>query len=134
MDLKTLSADNIEELLVKIIEFTRKRHRIIKSNLKNSKNPEYQPLDLEVEDFSEKLKFALSQHLQNHRLVWSDSENIKFGPKGELKLKPIKDLYAKELMFSDHDEYVEYQVEKLTENTINQKVASQLIKMKKETV
>lgn len=134
MQINKIANDHIDELLMSIIKFTKKRHQLLKANLKNSTDHEYQPLDLEVEIFSEKLNGALCEYLQNKRLVWSDCETIKFGKDGDMRLESIKDLYARELLVTDHDQYVEYQVAKLLENSLNQKVAMQLLESKKTTV
>ena len=127
----SLITDNISEVLVKIIEFTKARHEILSENLSNTENPEFVPKDLAVEEFSSLLQSALKEHIQNKRIVFFDSDNIKFDINSRFKVKAIVDAYAKELLKENRDEYIKLQVNKLLENSLNHKVAAEILRQKK---
>ena len=58
MNLASLITDNIAELLVKIIEFTRTRHKILARNIYNVESPGFVPKDLVTDEFSDLLNCA----------------------------------------------------------------------------
>ncbi len=132
MKLSSLITDNITELLVKVIEFTRIRQKILTQNINNIHNPGFSPKDLAVDDFSELLTNALNEHITNRRLVLCDTDSIKFGPSGSFEAKPKVDRNAKEMLEEDRDKYLELQINKLLENSLNQRVAAELLKQKAE--
>lgn len=130
MNLSSLVTDNITELLVKIIEFTHTRQKILTQNINNIHSPGFVPKDLVVDEFSVVLNDAINEHIQNQRLVLRDTENIKFGISGSFEVKPVVDKYAKELLEENRDKYLELQINKLLENSLNQRVAAKLLKQK----
>jgi len=130
MNLASLITDNITELLVKIIEFTRTRHKILAQNISDIDSPEFVPKDLVADEFSNLLNNAIDEHITNRRLVLRDTENIKFGINGSFEVKPVVDKYAKDLLGENRDEYIELQINKLLENTLNQRVAAELLRQK----
>jgi flagellar basal body rod protein FlgB len=130
MNLPLLITDNITELLVKIIEFTQTRQKILTENINDIHNPGFVPKDLAVGEFSDLLNNAINEHIQNQRLVLCDTESIKFGVSGSFEVKPVTDEYAKELLEEDRDEYIELQINKLLENSLNQRVAAELLRQK----
>lgn len=130
MNLSSLVTDNITELLVKIIEFTHTRQKILTQNINNIHSPGFVPKDLVVDEFSVVLNDAIDEHVQNQRLVLRDTKNIKFGISGSFEVKPVVDKYAKELLEENRDEYIELQINKLLENSLNQRVAAKLLKQK----
>ena len=130
MNLSSPVTDNITELLVKIIEFTDTRQKILTQNINNIHSPGFVPKDLVVDEFSVVLNDAIDEHIQNQRLVLRDTENIKFGISGSFKVKPVVDKYAKELLEENGDKYLELQINKLLENSLNQRVAAKLLKQK----
>ncbi len=130
MNLSSPVTDNITELLVKIIEFTHTRQKILTQNINNIHSPGFAPRDLVVDEFSAALNEAINEHIQNQRLVLRDTENIKFGIYGSFEVKPVIDKYAKELLEENRDEYIELQINKLLENSLNQRVAAKLLKHK----
>jgi flagellar basal body rod protein FlgB len=129
-----LITDNVTELLVKIIEFTRHRHKILAQNISNINSPGFVPRDLAAEEFSDLLDNAIDEHITNHRLMLRDTENIKFGFEGAFEVKPVVDIYARELLRKSRDDYIELQVSKLLENTINQRLAAELLRQKRGMV
>jgi flagellar basal body rod protein FlgB len=134
MNLPSLVTDNITELLVKIIEFTYTRQKILIGNIHCSQSFGFIPRDLAVDEFSELLHDAITEHTQNQRLLLRDTENIKFGVAGSFEAKPVVDNYAKVLLEENHDEYLELQINKLLENSLNQRVAAELLKENQEMI
>jgi len=130
MNLTSLVTDNITELLVKIIEFTQSRQKILIRNIDNIHNPGFVPKDLAVDEFSDLLNNAINEHNRSQRLLLCDTENIKFGSAGSFEVRPTADKYAKELLEENRDEYLELQISKLLENSLNQRVAAELLRQK----
>ena len=134
MNLTSLITDNITEILVKIIEFTYTRQKILTRNITNVNNPGFIPKKLAVNEFSNLLNNALDEHIRNQRLIMRDTENIKFGAKGSVEVKPMVDENSKELLEKNRDEYLKVQINKLFENSLNQRVAAELLRQKQGTV
>jgi len=134
MNLTALITDNITEVLVKIIEFTQIRQKILTQNVNNIHSAGFVPKDLEVDEFSDLLNNAINEHSQSRRLLLCDTENIKFGTGGSFGVKPVVDEYAKELLEENRDEYLELQINKLLENSLNQRVAAELLRQKQGAI
>ena len=134
MNLTSLITDNISEILVKIIEFTHTRQKIIIRNITCMNNPGFIPQKVAVKEFSGLLNSAIDEHIQNHRLILRDTENIKFGTSGNFDVKPTVDKHSKLLLEKNRDEYLEVQIKKLLENSLNQRVAAELLRKKQNTV
>lgn len=123
-------ADNISDVLMKIICFTRLRRRVLHKNLHQADAVAFVPHDLPVDEFAEVLNGALAEHLQHHRLLFRDTPNIKFGPRGTMEIRPIADPQAHALRQMERDEYTELQINKLLENCVNRRVAEALLRKK----
>ena len=134
MNLTSLITDNITELLVKIIKFTQTRQKILTRNITNVNNPKFVPKELAVNEFSGSLNNAIDEHIQNQRLILRDTENIKFGISGSFEIMPIIDEYSKKLLEKKRDEYLKLQIDKLLENSLNQRVAAELLRQKQKTI
>ena len=134
MNLMSLLTDNITDILIKIVKFTRTRQKILIQNIINVQDPGFIPKELEVDEFSDVLNNAIDEHVRNNRLVLRDTENIKFGDSGNVELKPIVDEHGIKLLEEDRDEYIERQINKLWENSLNQKFAAELLKQKQGTI
>ena len=132
MNLTSLATDNITEILVKIIEFTHIRQKIIIRNITKMNNPEFIPKKLAVKEFSGLLNNAINEHIQNQRLLLRDTESIKFGTSGSFEVKPTVDKQSKFLLEKNRDEYLEVQINRLLENSLNQRVATELLRQKQE--
>ena len=130
MNLASLIVDNIGELLVKIIEFTQTRQKILSRNINNVHSFDFVPKDLAVDEFSELLNGAIEEHIRSGRLMLRDTGNIKFGVSGSFEAKPVADEYAKELLEENRDDYLELQISKLLENSLNQRAATELFRQK----
>lgn len=130
MNLPTLTADNITELLLKIIEFTQTRQKILIRNINSIHTDGFVPKDLPVDEFSTLMHQAIYEHACTRRLVLHDGKNIKFGIAGTFNALPVIDEQAKYLLERDPDEYLRIQITKLMENSLNQKIATELLKQK----
>ena len=130
MELLSSIPDNISDVLVKIVRFTELRRGILHGNIRNVNTAEFVPQDLPVGEFARMLDVAIAEHLQNQRLLFRDTANIRFGPAGQMRVRPIGDASAHALLKTNPDEYVELQVDKLTENRLNRRVAEELFKQK----
>jgi flagellar basal body rod protein FlgB len=133
MNLSLPITDNITEILVKIIKFTKTRQQILMQNINNVHNPAFAPKDLAVlavDEFCGLLDGAIQEHLRSRCLVLCDTENVKFGAEGTFKVKPIPDEHARKLLEKNRNEYLELQMNKLLENSLNQKVAAELLRQK----
>jgi len=134
MKLISLISDNICEVLVKIIEFTNTRQKILTENINNIHKSGFVPKDLAVDEFSELLHSAIEEHIRNRRLVLCDTKNIKFGIDGSFKVEPVEDKSAEILFKEKKEEYLELQINKLLENSINQRFAAELLKYKQQMI
>ena len=130
MNLTSLITDNITEILIRIVKFTQSRQKILVQNIINIQSPGFVPRDLEVDEFSTVLNNAIDEHVQNRHLLLYDTENIKFCTAGDLELRPIVDEHAEKLLEEDRDAYIEWQIDKLWENSLSQKVATELLRQK----
>jgi len=130
MRLSTPVTDNLTEVLSKIQDFTIQRHRVLMANLAGASDPGYRPLDLPVEEFAVIMDMAVTEHTRSSRLLFCDSNNVKFGPAITCSAQPVLDNHAAELLARDKNEYIEHQLTKLSENTLNQKIAVELLKIK----
>jgi flagellar basal body rod protein FlgB len=130
MKLPTSAADNITELLLKVIDFTQTRQKILIQNINQMHMGDFVPKDLPVDEFSNLMALALSEHSNSQRLVFCDGQNIKFGAGGSFDVMPIIDEQGKELIEKDRNEYLRVQINRLLENSLNQKIALELLKQK----
>jgi hypothetical protein len=76
---------------------------------------------------------AINEHIRSRRLLFCDTINIKFGPEGGLDIRPTTDEHAKRILEENRDQYLQMQIDKLLENSLNQKVAAELLRQK-ETI
>ncbi len=127
MDLVPLIPDNITEVLAKIVQFTELRRGILNGNVRAIHARGYVPRDLPVVEFADLLNVAVSEHLQHHRLLFRDTENITFGDGGTMRIHPIADEYAGHLLETDRDAYLNLQISRLFENSLNWQVARELM-------
>jgi len=134
MNTPSVVTDNITELLVKIIEFTQIRQKILYHNINNHRGLDFVPKDLAVDEFSRSLDVAINEHVRNRRLVLCDTQNVRFGARGTFETEPIVDEEAGRLLAANRDEYLEMQLNKLMENSLNQRVAAELLRQKQGMV
>jgi flagellar basal body rod protein FlgB len=130
MNLTTTVTDNIGELLVKIIEFTRVREEVLSDNINDVHVEGFEPRDLADEEFAEALAGAVGEHIQFKRLILRDTDNVKFGVNGCFEVRAVVDESARLLLDRDKEEYLKHQTHKLAENSLNRRVASELLRQK----
>ena len=128
------ATDNITELLVKIIEFAQTRQKILYRNINDYGRAGFVPRDLAVDEFSRSLNTAVEEHVLSGRLILCDTKNVKFGAGGSFSTEPIVDERAKQLLRNSRDEYLELQLNKLMENSLNQRIAAELLRQKQGIV
>ena len=123
--------DNVTELLVHIVEFTERRNKLLMNNVLEYNRPGFTPMDLDVTGFADLMTDAVSEHVQNDRLLLRDTETIRFGREGVFESSPVADESAKKLIKNDIRKYLKVQVRKVTENLFNKRVASELLAKKR---
>lgn len=128
--LATSITDNISELLVKILEFTRARHMVLAENIKHLHDPDFEPRDLPVAEFASLMEQAVCEHRRSGRILLQDTKGLKFGSNGVFSARPEVDRCAGTLFRSDMARYLELQKRKLMENTANYRVAGKLLRQK----
>ncbi len=132
MDSDSLTAmDGIEELLIKIIEYTRLEHKVISDNLNNVRTNGYIPKRLDSRLFAESLGFALAEYIKNDRLTFCDNCAIRFGLAGAFEVVPTDDPAAAEMLERNVFLYINHQRRAMLENAVNQKVAMKLLEAKR---
>ena len=132
MNLTPLLTDNITEILIMIIEFTQARQKILAQNINNVHLPGFMPKELEVGEFTSLLNNAIDEHIRTARLILCDTENIKFGCSCDFNVRPVNDLSSSELLRQNPEEYIELQMNKLWENSLNQRVAAEMLRQKSD--
>ena len=128
MDLLSHIPDNITEVLVKILQFTELRRGTLNGNIRGMDTPGYIPRDLPVIEFADLLHVAIGEHLQHHRLLFRDTANITFGNGGTMRIHPVADDQARTLLQTNPDEYMNLQINRLVENSLNWQVAQELMR------
>ncbi len=123
-------ADNISDVLTKIIYFTQLRRQVLHDNLHKADQPGFTPQDMPVRELAEALNVAVAEHLQHRRLLFRDTPHIKFGPNNTMHVRPILDSHAQVLLQTNRNEYTELQIRRLLENCLNRKVAEELLRQK----
>ncbi len=130
MNLPTITTDNITEVLLKIFEFTQNRQKILIQNINTMHSEGFAPRDLPVDEFSRLIAQALAEHAHSGRLILRDGENVKFGANGSFEATAAIDEIAKSLFEQNRDEYLRRQIDKMLENSLNQRIAVDLLKQK----
>jgi flagellar basal body rod protein FlgB len=131
MDIQNLSChaeDNVSELLLKIISFTRSRHELLSENIKGIRTSGFLPKDLQADEFADLMMQAVDEHIKHERLVLCDSDSIRFGRDGWFEAEAVVDECAMDLFQKDIEMYLQHQMNKLRENLLNQKIAMELLK------
>ena len=133
MDLSALIRDNIDDILVKIIQFTHIRHRVIADNIKNCRRADFVPRRVDVEDFAKVMSVALAEHQRSKKLSLCDSHTITFSFGGKLDVRPETDTAAQKLFNQDFRRYILLQKQRLKENIVNNKTACALLRHKRQS-
>ncbi|HSV27430.1 MAG TPA: hypothetical protein VLH60_06010 [Sedimentisphaerales bacterium] len=131
MEVQNLSChaeDNVSELLLKVIAFTRCRHDLLSENIKGIRTSGFLPMDFQVDEFADLMIRAVDEHIRNERLVLHDGDSIRFGRDGAFEAEPVIDEHAMGLFQKDIEMYLQHQTAKLRENLLNQKIAMELLR------
>ena len=134
MNLSTpiLASDSVVEVLEKVFEFTKRRHDILTDNILNVVTEGFTPMDLNVGGFADVMAQALTEFIKSDRLLLRDIENISFGSNGSFTSPPTVDAEAAELFHTDLKKYLKFEIRKYSENLLNKKVATELLKQRKD--
>lgn len=132
MKLTSTTVDNITEVLTRIVEFTDRRRDVLTRNLFDYKTAGFQPKDLPVNEFADCMTEAVSEHLRSQRLMMCDRENVSFGEAGTFDVDPIVDAKASDLLNENTRDYLQMQINKLSENLMNNRIAVELLKQKQQ--
>lgn len=133
MNVKTKTLDNIFEVLTRIIEFTERRRDILTHNISDYKNDGYRPVDLPITEFADCMTEAVAEHVSSKRLLLCDSQHVRFGEGGCFDAEPVVDSHAETLLRAcEIKQYLHLQIQKLSENLMNHKLAVELLKQKQQ--
>lgn len=124
--------DNLTEILNRILDFTERRKEILSRNLFDHKNHGFKPYDLPVHEFAGAMTRALTEHLQNKRLLLEDSPNIHFLDQGDFDAAAVIDQDAYQLLNEDAQAYINQQIQKMSENMIHNRIANELLRQKRQ--
>ena len=130
MNLASLAADNVTEMLTAIIRFTQSRQKVLIRNIINMHRPGFAPKELEVNEFFSLLNDAIDEHVHKQRLVLHDTQTIKFGGSGSFEATAVTDEPGRKLLEASPERYLKRQIGKLWENSLNQKLAAELLRQK----
>jgi hypothetical protein len=125
-ELSSLVRDNIDEMLVRVIQFTNIHHNILTENIRNCRRSSFVPMYVDVDDFAKVVSVALSEHQRSKRLALCDSRTISFAVGGEFSVEPQVDIEAAILIEENFQAYIELQKNRLKENMANNKTACAL--------
>ena len=125
--------DNISELLLNIFQFAQARQKTLVTNIRNMDTPGFVPTDLPCRQFAHLMHIALDAHQLSDTLLLADTKYIRFLGQGRFEVKPVPDTHAKELLDTSKERYIQFEVEKIIENAVNQRFAAQLLREKQQS-
>jgi len=120
--------DNITELLLRIIDYTERRRDVLTRNIFDYREDNYCPQDLPEAEFAQRMTEAVSEHVRSERLLFCDSAHIQFHNGGSFDIQPVPDAKAKDLLGSNVHDYLKLQIQKLSENLMNNRIAAELLR------
>lgn len=127
MNISSITTDNITEVLVKIVDFTKRRSQVLTANILDVETRGFVPKDLDVDGFAELMAQAVSEHIHNNRLLFYDTRTIKFGEDGSFETVPVVDEQGRLLLERDKETFLQLQIDKLTENLANNRIATEFL-------
>jgi len=134
MDVASTTTENIAEVLTRILEFTERRKEILTRNIFDFRSLGFVPQDLPSAEFARCMTRALSEHICRNRLLFCDSSHVRFESNGKFRTDPILDTQARDLLNKSPQQYLKSQIQKLSENLLNNRIAEELLRqMKKRT-
>jgi hypothetical protein len=127
MNTITEKTENVTELLLQILEFTEQRKEILSRNIFDRYKAGFIPQDLPTAEFAQCLTDALREHLCRNRLLFCDSSHVRFEANGLLEIEPVPDMEAQHLLRNNPTQYLKVQIQKLSENLLNNRLAAELL-------
>ena len=124
----TETLDNISEVLLRIINYTERRRDVLTRNIFDFRRDNYCPQDLPESEFALRMTEAISEHVRSERLLFCDSDHIRFHGGGVFDIDPVPDNAAKDLLSSSVRDYLKLQIQKLSENLMNNRIAAELLR------
>ncbi len=115
-----------------MMRFAAQRQRLIASNIANISTPDYRQKDVSVESFQAALRQAVDRRRaqnagQSGELAVSDTREVRFGPGGELRLRPSEP--TTNILFHDRgNRNIERLMQDQVENATVFRVAGDLLK------
>ena len=122
------ATDNITEVLRRIVDYTEQRRDVLTRNIFDYHQDNFCPKDMPEAEFAQRMTEAVSEHLCSQRLMFCDSDHIQFQSGGVFEIQPVMDTQAKELLRDNVREYLKLQVDKLSENLMNNRIAADLLR------
>ena len=124
----TQRVDNITEVLLRIIDYTERRRDVLTRNIFDYRRDNYYPQDMPESEFARRMTEAVSEHIRSERLMFCDSDHIRFHGGGVFEIQPVPDTAAKDLLHSNIRDYLKLQIQKLSENLMNNRIAAELLR------
>ena len=132
MDVASTTTENIAEVLTRILEFTEQRKEVLTRNIFDFHDGDFVPRDLPSVEFARCMTRALTEHVCRNRLLFCDTDHVRFETNGKFKTEPVIDHQALELLNICPKQYVQSQIQKLSENMLNNRIAEELLRQTKK--
>ena len=120
--------NNITEVLLRIIHYTERRRDVLTRNIFDYRQADYCPQDMPEAEFAQRMTEAVSEHIRSERLLFCDSEHVRFYGGGGFDIQPVPDAQAKDLLSRNVHDYLKLQIQKLSENLMNNRIATELLR------
>ena len=133
MDVASVTTDNLTIVLERILDFTQQRHQVLARNLADFRSEGFVPCDLPLGEFTACMTRAVSEHLSAERLLFADTDHIRFETGGHFDADPVVDEQGLRLLREDANSYLSFQIRKLSENQYNTRIARQLLERKQRS-
>lgn len=124
----TDTIDNVTDVLVRIINYTERRRDVLTRNIFDYSQEGFCPQDLPEAEFAERMTEAITEHLRSERLMFCDSEHIQFSDGSDFVIHPVTDHAAQKLLGASVSDYLRSQIQKLSENLMNNRIAAELLR------
>ncbi len=128
MKAETQTLDNITEVLVRIIDYTERRRDVLTRNIFDYRSDGFCPQDLPESEFAQRMTEAVGEHLRSSRLMFCDSDHIRFAGGGMFEISPVADEQSRTMLRTSVRDYLKHQIQKLSENLMNNRIAAELLR------
>jgi len=116
-------------LLEKTLAFTEARNKMLATNIANATTPEYRTKQLDHAAFQAELKAAAERRAgTTDRIRIASSEQFEEDDAGFLRVKPTEEPPENLLFHDGTNARIENQMSQLAENTLMNKVATELLR------